>query len=498
MTKSYTELSGGKGKSILHRPRRFLSKEIASSIVRIEINGEPYPVRDIAINSFSVDVVDKSVTPFFSPTSECKIYSSNRSEIFSGICQLEREETVSSGTRYGFSLSDGYIDIEKVRLSFQEEKLLSSANSTFTEQIFNKVPISYVEKLTRLSFSLKSIELSVNRFHSDREPGPEVDPDRCDILAEELAKKIRPVWHEFDRYANENLHLFTQSEEIHHAIKIFTERMLTHQLTSCPGIWRSYSKPFGYPGDFLIMNYIYGNGYEGTDVFSKAIHKISVETRICEAVRHRKELLKEIISNELIKIEGTQASISETPSRVLSLGCGGAQEVTELCVDSKFSQAFGHVEWTLVDQEDRALTYAQNNIMRAILTGRSRWRINCLYASFLQLVSDKRTAAITKDRQHILYSSGLFDYLKQNRAKRLTRKLFDQVAPGGILVIANLASPSDYRWQTDYLLDWEMIYRTEKEMENLTADLPHVESAKIVKETKTAAVYFLIVRKSSD
>jgi cyclopropane fatty-acyl-phospholipid synthase-like methyltransferase len=67
--------------------------------------------------------------------------------------------------------------------------------------------------------------------------------------------------------------------------------------------------------------------------------------------------------------------------------------------------------------------------------------------------------------QDLIYSVGLLDYVSMHRAKALTQKMYELLAPGGRLVIGNMnvCAMSNY-WPMEYIVDWSLHYRDEAEM----------------------------------
>ena len=96
--------------------------------------------------------------------------------------------------------------------------------------------------------------------------------------------------------------------------------------------------------------------------------------------------------------------------------------------------------------------------------------------------------------QDLIYSVGLLDYLGEMRAKALVQALYDQLAPGGTLLIANLSDvPFSGYWQAEMICDWSMIYRTESEMRAMAAGL---EGARVMLQTEPRElVYLMTIRK---
>jgi hypothetical protein len=73
----------------------------------------------------------------------------------------------------------------------------------------------------------------------------------------------------------------------------------------------------------------------------------------------------------------------------------------------------------------------------------------------------------------LIVSLGLFDYLDQATARKLSDNLFRAVAPGGELIIANiLASELPESWFfRERMMDWHLISRSADELTDLAADI---------------------------
>ena len=71
-----------------------------------------------------------------------------------------------------------------------------------------------------------------------------------------------------------------------------------------------------------------------------------------------------------------------------------------------------------------------------------------------------------------VYAAGLYDYLQQKTARRLTRILFDSLRSRGRLLIANfLPDISDVGFMESYM-GWKLIYRSRTEFLDVTEDIP--------------------------
>ena len=62
---------------------------------------------------------------------------------------------------------------------------------------------------------------------------------------------------------------------------------------------------------------------------------------------------------------------------------------------------------------------------------------------------------------------GLFDYLEERVAGMLLRQLKKKLAPDGMIFLTNIAKGNPFRIQMEYMCDWELIERSEAEIEML-------------------------------
>ncbi len=237
------------------------------------------------------------------------------------------------------------------------------------------------------------------------------------------------------------------------------------------------------------MQYYYNNALEGDSVFAQVFHKLGVEHPLSNGVRTRKDYVVRLMEEEHLRyLAGGEA---EPVFRVASLGCGPAREVSDFIARRK--EWPGQVAWTLIDQEDEALSIAYNDSHRQLLATGANGLLQCLHLSFVQIMRDPSLLPI-ESGQHFIFATGLFDYLGEAVAQVLVRTLFDQLAPGGLIVLGNALGPNDHFWSPEFILDWTMLYRTREEMLRLGKRLP--ETAEVSVEVEPGnAYYFLLVRK---
>jgi hypothetical protein len=150
------------------------------------------------------------------------------------------------------------------------------------------------------------------------------------------------------------------------------------------------------------------------------------------------------------------------PARIMSLGCGSAREVELYLQDSDAPQ--GPVEFTLIDQEEAALAYAYDHAHPLTIKAKPQAKVQPINVSFTDVL---RGGPWLDDLppQNLVYSVGLIDYLIDRRARSLGAKLYEKVAPGGLLIIGNMNETElSNLWPMEFICDWHLYYRTEKDM----------------------------------
>ena len=270
------------------------------------------------------------------------------------------------------------------------------------------------------------------------------------------------------------------------ALKHFSVRHLHELMMPAPLLHRAWSKPLGYPGDFECMNYMYFRPFEGTTLYGKALHLASCAALPASAVRARKDLVK----LEILRL--VQQGRPDRPVRVASIAAGPSQEVFEILSECK---KLPHpMELVLFDQDRAALAFAQRRLAPLVERHGSQLKLVVLQDSIRRLLHDPSLFAALGPFD-IVFSSGLFDYLRQDLAAQLTGNLFGHLAEGGRAWIGNMAPHNPARWVFEHHLDWTLLYRTPDQMlEFGRLGAPHAEL--LVQSDATGLNPYLVVQRN--
>ena len=238
-------------------------------------------------------------------------------------------------------------------------------------------------------------------------------------------------------------------------LREFSNRYLHDLLMQSPSMYRARFKPLGYPGDYEVMNDIYTNHFRGTSLFAKALNLGFTATAAARAVRARKDLIKSELSRLLDEPK-------ERPLRVLSIAAGPAQEIYELLEERETMRR--PLEVVLFDQDKRALSHSYGRLKR-LVSAKWKQQVTLVHRhdSIKRLL--RGLPVFGEQRQFdFVYSAGLLDYIQLLTAVSLCRGLYDLVAPGGKLLVGNMAPESPSRWFMELHLDWFLVYRDREEI----------------------------------
>jgi extracellular factor (EF) 3-hydroxypalmitic acid methyl ester biosynthesis protein len=118
----------------------------------------------------------------------------------------------------------------------------------------------------------------------------------------------------------------------------------------------------------------------------------------------------------------------------------------------------------MFDQDKGALAYAYRRI-QPLIENRDGPGVRVLYLheSIKRLLQD-RTLFDEFGTFDLIYSAGLFDYLRVPTAVQLARDFYSRLAAGGQLLISNMVPENPSRWYMEHHLDWFLLYRSRAEL----------------------------------
>lgn len=231
---------------------------------------------------------------------------------------------------------------------------------------------------------------------------------------------------------------------------------------------RAYYKPKGYAGDFELIELIYHNKPDGDGKLGRLIDGWLLEQIPSQAVRNRRRLLSGLLDRFCRERLDEGRNIN-----VMNLACGPCRELFDFLACCDYS---ARISALCVDIDADALQYADQHVNTAPHHATVRFmRENVIKWSLGRANQDLPP-------QDIIYSSGLCDYLDRRVMLRLVGRCYDQLIPGGVLIVGNFTPANPDRHFMDNIMYWRLIHRDERDMRELFAASPFGGNVRIVAE----------------
>jgi 2-polyprenyl-3-methyl-5-hydroxy-6-metoxy-1,4-benzoquinol methylase len=208
-------------------------------------------------------------------------------------------------------------------------------------------------------------------------------------------------------------------------------------------IGHGFVKPYGYPGDFTLIDKIYSFDinqdfqYKNWDLFFQ-------NQPGANAVRNRKDFFIDYCKN---------LAIRKKDAKVLILGSGPASDVYEFL--STYSRGNG-ITIDLIDFDQSAIDFSKRKNEK--FDGQISYnKINALRFNSYKLYD-------------LIWSAGLFDYFKDKHFTFLIRKYINCLDDDGEMVISNFSTKNPTKRLMEVLSDWYLNLRTESDLFRIASD----------------------------
>jgi len=256
-----------------------------------------------------------------------------------------------------------------------------------------------------------------------------------------------------------------------------TEHRICEKLYQDPMTWRAFTKPRGYAGDAVMMDYLYGiHGGEEADRQASPVGRAilrHVQTRpTSQGVIFRRRHLAELIDG--------QAAGGVKPG-VLAIAAGHLREV-EL---SAALQRGAIERFVALDADAESLA--------EVAASYGHLGVETIHGSVRDLLRRK----VRLGQFDFVYAAGLYDYLVDEVAQALTARMIAMAKPGGTVLIPNFAPLVEGRGYMECFMDWHLIYRDEYDMVGLLGRTDRAQIADYdVYSDPWGSVVYLRVRKA--
>ncbi|MFQ5562896.1 MAG: hypothetical protein ACE5FO_04940 [Parvularculaceae bacterium] len=478
MSKSYEELVGAEGRERFFRPKRYRASELfRGAPPQVFFDDDEYRLENISISGAGCYARSTSGGDGIERISRRGVLRliQHGEEIFAAEARQARADVRLGRLNVGFALEKSQFDLaalahENARALAgqahfdQSREAPAQEYKSYCADVLDFVG-GYLQRIER---HLAPIEQELSR------------EERLQIVRE-LEQSAEAPWRRLLEAGNELVIPSHNDKKARLALKSFTERVVTRELLGGASWGRSYYKPMGYPGDYLIMNYMYDSAPVGDSIKENFLHSLGLIAG--RPIVTRMETLGRLVADY-----SNKRPLDGEPIRIMSIGSGPAREIEKIMDATPPRRRW---EATLVDQEPNALDYAVTAARRYETAG--RLKLSGLNISFRELIDPSRIGEYCADHD-IIYSAGLVDYLNPLLAMRFVQRMFEFLKPGGQLIIGNAnILRTGTLWSMEYVLDWSLYFRNEDEMLAMASETPN--AIKRVFNDPLDAIYFLVVEK---
>lgn len=232
--------------------------------------------------------------------------------------------------------------------------------------------------------------------------------------------------------------------------KFFNQRLRKYFLFG-HYINHSFTKPYGYAGDFKIIDDIYLN--QPTSVgYERLWDNYFLRMGPSIATRNRKEDFKKIICQF---VEESKPAV-----RIMNLASGPCREIKELFETHR--ELINNVIFDCYDFDTNAIDYAKR------LLGPTA-NVNFYQKNAIRMAVQRSIEKDIAFKYDLIFSTGLFDYLNDRISEKLLANLKKLLRPKGLLCISNYRERRNNPWAAlmEWIAEWILIYRSEEKFKEL-------------------------------
>lgn len=280
---------------------------------------------------------------------------------------------------------------------------------------------------------------------------------RPDVFYELAAPLMRRTKFYLDMLESEASQV---EEEWTPAHRSYAQTALHPLLLRAPFVFRTYTKPLGYAGDYEMVNQILGDPRQGPNTYFQMVNAAFLQAAVAIAHRNRIDILV-----DFLKRKADAAREAGKVFRILNVGCGPAVEI------KRFLQSCPHPEFLafeLLDFSEETLGWTRDTLTAVVEQIGKPVAIHYVHESVHQLLKRRIDPNSDASREFdAVYCAGLFDYLSDKVCARLTAHFAARTNRGGSILITNVHSSNPEKFGMEHLLNWFLIYRDEAKIASL-------------------------------
>lgn len=241
-----------------------------------------------------------------------------------------------------------------------------------------------------------------------------------------------------------------------------------------PGAMQTHSrlKPLGYPGDHLIIDWIYT---KKTTRDSKG--------RLWDEFYHRQAAPQAVRNRKAFFIETFLKLCHEHSGKLslLNIASGPCRDIAEAL--EQMGGDAKDISIYCVDMDKDAIAYAKGLLNGSFSKAIFHWEAANAFKIRLAKKFD------------LTWSAGLFDYLEDRFAIALIKRMWGWTKEGGTMIFGNFHPRNPSRTYMEWCGAWFLIHRTEKDMIELCRQAGIQEACIKIEQEPLGVNLFCIVKK---
>jgi len=282
---------------------------------------------------------------------------------------------------------------------------------------------------------------------------------RMDVFEELTAPIAQQIRHYSSQLEGEAMQVDAELAPAH---RTFTQAALHPLLLRSPFVFRTYTKPLGYAGDYEMVNQILSDPRQGPTTYFQVVNATFLQSAVAAAHRNRIDLLV-----DFLKRMAERARERGRPMRILNVGCGPAVEINRFIAEYPDPTL---LSFQLLDFSEETLAYTKAHIDESSRKANARMEVDYVHHSVHELLKRRIAHDPSLHEFDAVYCAGLFDYLSDRVCARLLSYFSSRTYPGGTILATNVHINNPEKYSMEHMLEWYLIYRDEAGMESLLPD----------------------------
>lgn len=243
---------------------------------------------------------------------------------------------------------------------------------------------------------------------------------------------------------------------------------------------RGFDKPKGYPGDYRTLEIIYNfETFSPHNDLGFFFDKYFLENPYADAVRNRKNILREILARVLREKSGS--------IKVLNLASGSCREIRELFEAKDKELLRKEILFSCVDWDEDASNFSSRELQHLP----ANIRVDFIKEDIITFT--KNANFFEKNGGYdLVYSIGLADYLPDRVLKNLIKTSFEGLNRGGEFVIAHKDKEINFsHLPPEWFCDWVFIPRNQEDLLSLVRAAGLGDTVSRIERDSTRQIFFI-------